>query len=149
MQFGPEHAHVAASLLRSVDLLDAELHLAAIPGSWGACQLVHPSARPTLAADRGAGEVARAGGRPARLRTANERARDAAAVSGSGSRCTATSMKASGTAARTRQARPASSQAEVARAATTASASPRLAVTSVRGAKPSRGQARAPASPGT
>jgi hypothetical protein len=149
MQFGPEHAHVAASLLRSVDLLDAELHLAAIPGSWGACQLVHPSARPTLAADRGAGEVA---GLVADQRGCGQQMSvpaNAAAVSGSGSRCTATSMKASGTAARTRQARPASSQAEVARAATTASASPRLAVTSVRGAKPSRGQARAPASPGT
>jgi transposase len=41
MRFGPRHAHAAASLLRSVDLLDAELwdlqervtgHLAAIPG---------------------------------------------------------------------------------------------------------------------
>ena len=45
MRFGPQHAHAAASLLRSIDLLDAELsdlqervtaHLAAIPGSWGA-----------------------------------------------------------------------------------------------------------------
>ncbi len=44
MRFGPQHAHTAASLLRSIDLLDAELrdtqervtaHLAAIPGSWG------------------------------------------------------------------------------------------------------------------
>ena len=44
MRFGPEHAHAAASLLRAIDLLDAELkdlqervtaHLAAIPGSWG------------------------------------------------------------------------------------------------------------------
>jgi transposase len=44
MRFGPQHAHAAASLLRSIDLLDAELrdlqervaeHLAAIPGSWG------------------------------------------------------------------------------------------------------------------
>ena len=44
MRFGPQHAHAAASLLRAVDLLDAELrdlqervtaHLAAIPGSWG------------------------------------------------------------------------------------------------------------------
>ena len=44
MQFGPQHAHAAASLLRAIDLLDAELrdleervtaHLAAIPGSWG------------------------------------------------------------------------------------------------------------------
>jgi hypothetical protein len=43
MRFGPQHAHAAASLLRSVDLLDAELrdlqervteHLAAIPASW-------------------------------------------------------------------------------------------------------------------
>ena len=45
MRFGPQHAHAAASLLRSAGLLDAELralqervadHLAAIPGSWGA-----------------------------------------------------------------------------------------------------------------
>jgi transposase len=45
MRFGLQHAHAAASLLRSIDLLDAELrdlqervtaHLAAIPGSWGA-----------------------------------------------------------------------------------------------------------------
>jgi hypothetical protein len=44
MRFGPEHAHTAASQLRSFDLQDAELrdlqervtaHLAAIPGSWG------------------------------------------------------------------------------------------------------------------
>jgi transposase len=44
MRFGPQHAHTAASLLRSIDLLDAELrdlqervteHLASIPGSWG------------------------------------------------------------------------------------------------------------------
>jgi transposase len=44
MRFGPEHAHAAASLLRAIDLLDAELaelhervtaHLVAIPGSWG------------------------------------------------------------------------------------------------------------------
>jgi transposase len=44
MRFGPQHAHAAASLLRSIDLLDEELralhervadHLAAIPGSWG------------------------------------------------------------------------------------------------------------------
>jgi hypothetical protein len=44
MRFGPQHAHAAASLLRSIDFLDAELrelqervtaHLAAIPGSWG------------------------------------------------------------------------------------------------------------------
>jgi transposase len=44
MRFGPQHAHTAASLLRSVDLLDAELrdlqervtaHLAAMPASWG------------------------------------------------------------------------------------------------------------------
>ena len=44
MRFGPQHAHAAASLLRAIDLLDAELrdlqervtaHLAAIPGSWG------------------------------------------------------------------------------------------------------------------
>ena len=44
MRFGPEHAHAAASLLRAIDLLDAELrdlqervtaHLAAIPASWG------------------------------------------------------------------------------------------------------------------
>jgi transposase len=44
MQFGPQHAHAAASLLRAIDLLDAELrdlqervtaHLAAIPASWG------------------------------------------------------------------------------------------------------------------
>jgi transposase len=43
MQFGPQHAH-AASLLRAIDLLEAELrdlqervtaHLAAIPASWG------------------------------------------------------------------------------------------------------------------
>ncbi len=41
---GPEHAHAAASLLRAIDLLEAELrdlqervtaHLAAIPASWG------------------------------------------------------------------------------------------------------------------
>ena len=44
MRFGPQHAHAAASLLRAIDLLDAELrdlqervtaHLAAIPASWG------------------------------------------------------------------------------------------------------------------
>ena len=44
MQFGPQHAHAAASLLRAIDLLEAELrdlhervaaHLAAIPASWG------------------------------------------------------------------------------------------------------------------
>lgn len=44
MRFGPHHAHCAASLLQSIDLLEAELrdqqervteHLAAIPGSWG------------------------------------------------------------------------------------------------------------------
>ena len=44
MQFGPQHAHAAASLLRSTGLLEAELrdlqervteHLAAIPASWG------------------------------------------------------------------------------------------------------------------
>jgi transposase len=44
MRFGPQHAHAAASLLRSIDLLEAELrelqervtaHLAAVPGSWG------------------------------------------------------------------------------------------------------------------
>jgi transposase len=44
MRFGQQHAHAAASLLRSIDLLDAGLrelqervtaHLAAIPGSWG------------------------------------------------------------------------------------------------------------------
>src|SRR5260370_21806879 len=44
MRFGPQHAHAAASLLRAIDLLDAELrdlqervtpHLAAIPGSCG------------------------------------------------------------------------------------------------------------------
>jgi transposase len=44
MRFGPRHAHAAASLLRAIDLLDAELrdleervtaHLAAIPASWG------------------------------------------------------------------------------------------------------------------
>jgi hypothetical protein len=44
MRFGPQHAHAAASLLRAIDLLDAELrelqervttHLGAIPGSWG------------------------------------------------------------------------------------------------------------------
>jgi transposase len=44
MRFGPQHAHAAASLLRSIDLLDAELrelqervteHLAAVPASWG------------------------------------------------------------------------------------------------------------------
>jgi transposase len=44
MRFGPQHAHAAASLLRAIDLLDAELrdlqervtaHLAAIPGSRG------------------------------------------------------------------------------------------------------------------
>ena len=44
MRFGPGHAHAAASLLRAIDMLDAELrdlqervaaHLAAIPGSWG------------------------------------------------------------------------------------------------------------------
>ncbi len=45
MRFGPQHAHAAASLLRAIDLLDAELtelhervteHLAAIPAAWGA-----------------------------------------------------------------------------------------------------------------
>ena len=45
MRFGSWHAHAAASLLRAIDLLDAELadlheqvtaHLAAIPASWGA-----------------------------------------------------------------------------------------------------------------
>ena len=44
MRFGPQHAHAAASLLRAIDLLDAELrelqervteHLAAVPASWG------------------------------------------------------------------------------------------------------------------
>ena len=44
MRFGPQHAHAAASLLRAIDLLDAELRdlqervaaqLAAIPASWG------------------------------------------------------------------------------------------------------------------
>ena len=44
MRFGPQHADAAASLLRAIDLLDAELrdlhervtaHLAAIPASWG------------------------------------------------------------------------------------------------------------------
>jgi transposase len=44
MRFGPEHAQAAASLLRAIDLLEAELkdlqerviaHLATIPGSWG------------------------------------------------------------------------------------------------------------------
>ena len=44
MRFGPEHAHAAASLLRAIDLLEAELRelqeqvtaqLAAIPASWG------------------------------------------------------------------------------------------------------------------
>ena len=44
MRFGPQHAHAAASLLRAIDLLEAELrdlqervtaHLAAIPASWG------------------------------------------------------------------------------------------------------------------
>ena len=44
MRFGPQHAHAAASLLRAIDLLDAELadlqeqvaaQLAAIPASWG------------------------------------------------------------------------------------------------------------------
>ena len=44
MRFGPQHAHAAASLLRAIDLLDAQLrdlqervtaHLAAIPASWG------------------------------------------------------------------------------------------------------------------
>jgi transposase len=43
-RFGPQHAHAAASLLRAIDLLEAELrdlhervtaHLAAIPASWG------------------------------------------------------------------------------------------------------------------
>jgi transposase len=45
MRFGPQHAHAAASLLRAIDLLEAELadlqervaaHLPAIPASWGA-----------------------------------------------------------------------------------------------------------------
>jgi transposase len=45
MRSGPQHAHAAASLLRAIDLLEAELrdlhervteHLAAIPASWGA-----------------------------------------------------------------------------------------------------------------
>ena len=44
MRFGPQHAHAAASLLRAIDLLEAELRelqeqvtaqLAAIPASWG------------------------------------------------------------------------------------------------------------------
>jgi NAD(P)-dependent dehydrogenase (short-subunit alcohol dehydrogenase family) len=44
MRFGPQHAHAAASLLRAIDLLDAELadlqervaaDLAAILASWG------------------------------------------------------------------------------------------------------------------
>jgi len=44
MRFGPQHAHTAASLLRAIDLLEAELrelqervtaHLAAIPASCG------------------------------------------------------------------------------------------------------------------
>ena len=44
MRFGPQHADAAASLLRAIDLLDAELrdlhervtaHLAAIPAAWG------------------------------------------------------------------------------------------------------------------
>src|SRR5271170_4930829 len=36
MRFGPQHAHAAASLLRSIDLLEGvTAHLAAIPGSWG------------------------------------------------------------------------------------------------------------------
>jgi transposase len=44
MRFGPQHADAAASLLRAIDLLDAEVrdlqervtaHLAAIPASWG------------------------------------------------------------------------------------------------------------------
>ena len=44
MRFGPQHADAAASLLRAIDLLDAELrdlqervtaHLAAVPASWG------------------------------------------------------------------------------------------------------------------
>ena len=44
MQFGPQHAHAAASLLRQVDLLEQEIrdaedavtaHLAAIPRAWG------------------------------------------------------------------------------------------------------------------
>jgi len=44
MRFGPQHAHAAASLLRAIVLLEAELrdlqervtgHLAAIPASWG------------------------------------------------------------------------------------------------------------------
>jgi hypothetical protein len=44
MRFGLQHAHAAASLLRAIDLVEAELrdlqervtaHLAAIPASWG------------------------------------------------------------------------------------------------------------------
>ena len=44
MRFGPQHADAAASLLRAIDLLDAELrdlhervtaHLAAVPAAWG------------------------------------------------------------------------------------------------------------------
>ena len=44
MRSGPQHAHAAASLLRAIDLLDAELtdlqervtaHLASIPAAWG------------------------------------------------------------------------------------------------------------------
>jgi transposase len=44
MRSGPPHAHAAASLLRAIDLLEAEpqdlqeqvaAHLAAIPASWG------------------------------------------------------------------------------------------------------------------
>jgi transposase len=55
MRFGPQHAHAAASLLRSTGLLDAGLrdlqervtaHLAAIPGSWAWTPAASPGRRP-------------------------------------------------------------------------------------------------------
>jgi hypothetical protein len=55
MRFGPQHAHAAASLLRAIDLLEAELrelqervtaHLAAIPASWGVDAGGVPARRP-------------------------------------------------------------------------------------------------------
>jgi transposase len=59
MRFGPRHAHAAASLLRAIDLLDAELrdlqervtaHLAAIPASWGVDGVTGPEAGRAAAA---------------------------------------------------------------------------------------------------
>ena len=55
MRFGPQHAHAAASLLRAIDLLEAEsrdlqervtAHLAAIPASWVWTRTALPGRRP-------------------------------------------------------------------------------------------------------